>query len=149
MSIVSVFSDSLCTQSKAPLLLSPLLAEEDRQLGCGVCGGWWRATVCFFLPAVWIHRLQRSLRHGGLCLRGYTPEQARIHTPVSHVTWPFGLCSTTTSHISFAGLALNPPPLSLSASWLLSSPSSYSSGIQCPVHRYRSEGPLRPETASI
>ena len=93
---------------KLPLRLCfpPLLAGDDRQLGCGVCGGWWRATVCFFLPAVWIHRLQTSLV---ACACESTHTSRHRHTLWLAVTWPFGLCSITTSHISSAALALTSP----------------------------------------
>lgn len=88
------------------LCIRPLLAEDDRQLGCGVCGGWWRAA--FWSPhlAVWLHRLQTSHHCGGSCLLEHTPGRAPTQLLLA-VTWPFGLCSTTPRHISPAAL---PPP---------------------------------------
>lgn len=63
--VYSVYRAQGCVPAHKQTLPVTLLAGQLKQLGCGARGSLWGETVCFFLPAVWTHRLQTGFRSGG------------------------------------------------------------------------------------
>lgn len=106
----------LCTQMTATpaslfaslfsSLLSWLGRTDSLDVGCVMVGGG-RLSVSFSLPYGYTDCKQASTC---ACDNKHKPG-VDAHTLWLALTWPFGFCSTTTSHISSAALALTFPPL--------------------------------------